>query len=319
MTGTGTQEDPFVVYTIFELRSALGQTNAYVQMGRDIDCNDEYTIWQQLTVLATDFDLNDHHLWNINCKNGYVFYIPSATMHLFTIHDGWIHNVELSGASFINDNYPASVSYTANNSTGNYGTVIQGMAIYINVSELFSTGGNNYLWGEGTRFHTTVWKGKVHSASSSSYIGSNRSITNEGILFEESRIVVQIDIPTSTNRPMCINGHFIGTQVDVVVNANGIISGSSGSYAIYYTLGSSSTINNSTFNLRPSDGIQRSFSSLVSSITYAIGISVYNSNYINLTSTVEYVPQTQKPLTSSEIINSDANNAVGFHNIKVEE
>ena len=308
MTGTGTQEDPFVVYTIFELRSALGQTNAYVQMGRDIDCNDEYTIWQQLTVLATDFDLNDHHLWNINCKNGYVFYIPSATMHLFTIHDGWIHNVELSGASFINDNYPASVSYTANNKTGSYGTVIQDMAIYTNVSELFPS----CLWGRGTRFHTTVWKGKVHSASSSSYIGNSDSITNEGILFEESRIVVQIDIPTSTARPMCINGHFIGTQVDVAVNANGI----SSSYP--YAFGAYSSINNSTFNLRPSDGIQRSFYSLVSLASYAIGISTYNSNYINLTSAAEYVPQTQKPLTSSEIINSDANNAVGFHNIKVE-
>ena len=314
MTGTGTQEDPFVVYTIFELRSALGQTNAYVQMGRDIDCNDEYTIWQQLTVLATDFDLNDHHLWNINCKNGYVFYIPSATMHLFTIHDGWIHNVELSGASFINDNCPASVSYTANNSTGNYGTVIQDMAIYINVSELFPTGSNDYLWGRGTRFHTAVWKGKVHSASSYCYIGYNGSIINEGILFEESRIVVQIDIPASSTRPMGINGHFIGTQVDVVVNANGILSGSN----FYYAFGSYSTINNSTFNLRPSDGIQRSFYSLVSDDSHAIGISTYNSNYINLTSLAEYVPQTQKPLTSSEIINSDANNAVGFHNIKVE-
>ena len=257
MTGTGTQEDPFVVYTIFELRSALGQTNAYVQMGCDIDCNDEYTIWQQLTVLATDFDFNDHHLWNINCKNGYVFYIPSDTMHLFTIHDGWIHNVELSGASFINDNYPASVSYTANNSTGNYGTVIQDMAIYTNVSELFPTGSTTCLWGKGTRFHTTVWKGKVHSATSSSHIGYNSDITNEGILFEESRIVVQIDIPTYSPRPMGINGHFIGTQVDVAVNANGIISGP------FYTLGSSSSINNSTFNLRPSDGIQRSFISLV--------------------------------------------------------
>ena len=311
MTGTGTQEDPFVVYTIFELRSALGQTNAYVQMGCDIDCNDEYTIWQQLTVLATDFDLNDHHLWNINCKNGYVFYIPSDTMHLFTIHDGWIHNVELSGASFINDNYPASVSYTANNSTGSYGTVIQDMAIYTNVGELFPTGSYNRLWGEGTRFHTTVWKGKVHSAISNAFLGSNESITNEGILFEESRIVVQIDTPTNSYRPMGINGHFIGTQVDVVVNANGITSGG------YYTLGSSSTINNSTFNLRASDGIQRSFTSLVSS-SYAIGISTYNSDYINLTITAEYTTQTQKPLTSSEIINSDANNAVGFHNIKVE-
>ena len=314
MIGTGIQADPFVVYTIFELRSALGQTNAYVQMGCDIDCNDEYTIWQQLTVLATDFDLNDHHLWNINCKNGYVFYIPSATMHLFTIHGGWIHNVELSGASFINDNYPASVSYTANNNTGNYGTVIQDMAIYINVSELFPTGtSNGRLWGRGTRFHTTVWKGKVHSANDYASFGYNGSIINEGILFEESRIVVQIDTPTSANRPMGINGHFIGTQVDVVVNANGILSGS------YYTLGSSSSINNSTFNLRASDGIQRSFFSLVSGISYAIGISVYNSDYINLTGTTEYIPQTQKPLTSSEIINSDANNAVGFHNIKVEE
>lgn len=308
MTGTGTQEDPFVVYTIFELRSALGQTNAYVQMGCDIDCNDEYTIWQQLTVLATDFDFNDHHLWNINCKNGYVFYIPSDTMHLFTIHGGWIHNVELSGASFINDNYPASVSYTANNSTGNYGTVIQDMAIYTNVSELFS----NRLWGRGTRFHTTVWKGKVHSASSSAVLGYNDGVYNEGILFEESRIVVQIDIPAYSPRPMCINGHFIGTQVDVAVNANGITSGSS--YALSYY----STINNSTFNLRASDGIQRSFSSLVYNVNNAIGISTYNSDYINLTGASEYIPQTQKPLTSSEIINSDANNAVGFHNIKVE-
>ena len=313
MTGTGTQEDPFVVYTIFELRSALGQTNAYVQMGCDIDCNDEYTIWQQLTVLATDFDLNDHHLWNINCKNGYVFYIPSATMHLFTIHDGWIHNVELSGASFINDNYPASVSYTANNDIGSYGTVIQDMAIYINVSELFRTGTSNiYLWGRGTRFHTTVWKGKVHSAISSSYIGSKSSIINAGILFEESRIVVQIDIPATSNRPMGINGHFIGTQVDVAVNANGITSGP------YYTLGIYSSINNSTLNLRTNDGTRYSFTSLVSNTSKAIGISTYNSDYINLSGTTEYIPQTQKPLTSSEIINSDANNAVGFHNIKVE-
>lgn len=313
MTGIGTQEDPFVVYTIFELRSALGQTGAYVQMGRDIDCNDEYTIWQQLTVLATDFDLNDHHLWNINCKNGYVFYIPSDTMHLFTIHDGWIHNVELSGASFINDNCPASVSYTANNDTGNYGTVIQDMAIYINVSELFLTGtGNLYLWGRGTRFHTTVWKGKVHSANTYASLGYNSSITSEGILFEESRIVVQIDTPTYVQRPMGINGHFIGTQVDVVVNANGIMSGG------YYTLGSYSSINNSTFNLRASGGTQYSFFSLVSGVDKAIGISVYNSDYIRLTGTAVYIPQTQKPLTSSEIINSDANNAVGFHNIKVE-
>ena len=66
---------------------------------------------------------------------------------------------------------------------------------------------------------------------------------------------MQIDIPAYSSRPMGINGHFIGTQVDVVVNANGIISTSGYPYAF----GSYSSINNSTFNLRPSDGIQRSF------------------------------------------------------------
>ena len=311
ITGTGTQEDPFVVHTALELRTALGEANAYVKLDNDIDCNYDCRIWEQLTVLATDLHLNEHNLLNINCRGGYVFYIDS--MHLFTIHDGWINNTILSGASFINENYPNSVTYTANNKIGNYGTVIKDCAIFANVDEMKSTGGSLYLWGRGTRFYNTVWKGKVHSASANTYIGYASDITNEGFLFEESQMALQVDIPSSSSYPtksMGINGHFISSQIDVVTSS--VLNGTSSA------LGSSSSINNCTINIKPVDGGRYSYTSLVSGETNSIGINVYNSDYINLTSTATYILQTQKPLTSSAMINSDALNAVGFSNIKVE-
>lgn len=313
ITGTGTKEDPFAVHTALELRTALGEANAYVKLDNDIDCNYDCRIWEQLTVLATDLHLNEHNLLNINCRSGYVFYIPANSMHLFTIHDGWINNTILSGASFINENYPQNVTYTANNKIGNYGTVIKDCAILTNVDEMYNTGGTCYLWGRGTRFYNTVWKGKVHSASTSAYIGYSDSITHNGFLFEESRMVIQIDMIPSTNpqcRPMSINGHFISSQLDVT--SSNIQTGAA------YALGSESSINNCTINIKPVDGGRYSYTSLVSGETSSIGINVYNSDYINLTSTATYITQTQKPLTSSAMINSDALNAVGFSNIKVE-
>lgn len=315
ITGTGTQEDPFAVHTALELRTALGEANAYVKLDNDIDCNYDCRIWEQLTVLATDLHLNEHNLLNINCRSGYVFYIPTNSMHLFTIHDGWINNTILSGASFINENRPENVTYTANRQIGNYGTVIKDCAIFANVDEMCDTGGIRCLWGRGTRFYNTVWKGKVHSASESAYIGYSSDITNEGFLFEESRMVIQIDmIPISSTqyRPMSINGHFISSQLDVT-SSNIQTSGNA-----YYAFGYYSSINNCTINIRPVDGGRYSYASLVSSGTNSIGINVYNSDYINLTSTATYITQTQKPLTSSAMINSDALNAVGFSNIKVE-
>ena len=36
ITGTGIKEDPFVVHTALELRTALGEANAYVKLDNDI-------------------------------------------------------------------------------------------------------------------------------------------------------------------------------------------------------------------------------------------------------------------------------------------
>lgn len=313
ITGTGIQEDPFIVHTALELRTALGEANAYVKLDNDIDCNYDCRRWEQLTVLATDLHLNEHNLLNINCRGGYVFYIPTNSMHLFTIHDGWINNTILSGASFINENFPNSVTYTANSKIGNYGTVIKDCAIFANVDEMYNSTSGHCLWGRGTRFYNTVWKGKVHSASTSAYIGFYSDITGEGFLFEESRMVIQIDMIPSTNshhRPMSISGHFISSQLDVT--SSNIQTDESNA------LGSGSSINNCTINIKPVDGGRYSYTSLVYNQANSIGINVYNSDYINLTSQATYVLQTQKPLTSSAMINSDANNGAGFSNIKVE-
>ena len=309
--GTGTQEDPYLVYTALELRQALGETMAYVKLNNDIDCNIDCRIWNELTVNATDLNLNEHSIMNTTCRGGYVFYIPTGSMHLFKIHDGWMNNMTLSGASFINTNVPANITYTANNQVGNYGTVIENSAILTNVDEINLNGSTLYFWGRGVRFYNSVWKGKLQSASGSACIGSNDTIINEGILFEESRMSVQTNIPagSGTSRYVSgVNGHFIGSQVDVVTNMKEFNS---------YALGSNSSINNSVLNIKSLTGESYSFPYLVSS-SNAIGINTYNKDYINITGTTDWAKQTHKGLTSAEMINSDANNAVGFSNIKVD-
>jgi len=308
--GTGTQEDPYLVYTALELRQALGETMAYVKLNNDIDCNIDCSIWNELTVNATDLNLNEHSIMNITCRGGYVFYIPTESMHLFKIHDGWMNNMTLSGASFINDNTPASVSYTANNDIGSYGTVIENSAILTNVDEI-NLNGYPRFWGRGVRFYNSVWKGKLQSASDSACIGYDGTIINEGILFEESRMSVQTNIPDSSSTSRYVSGvvgHFIGSQVDVVTNMKQFNA---------YALGSYSSINNSVLNIKSLTGESYSFPYLVSP-SNAIGINTYNKDYINITGITDWAKQTHKGLTSAEMINSDANNAVGFSNIKVD-
>ena len=307
--GTGTQEDPYVVYTALELRQALGETMAYVKLNNDIDCNIDCRIWDELTVNATDLNLNEHSIMNTTCRGGYVFCIPTKSMHLFKIHDGWMNNMTLSGASFINDNTPANITYTANNQVGNYGTVIENSAILTNVDEI-NLNGNLRFWGNGVRFYNSVWKGKLQSASGGAYIGYDSTIGNEGILFEESRMSVQTNIPASSASRYVsgVIGHFIGSQVDVVTNMRDSSSSALGAY---------SSINNSVLNIKSLTGESCSFLYLVSQ-SNAIGINTYNKDYINITSTANWVQQTHKGLTSAEMINSDANNAVGFSNIKVD-
>ena len=128
-------------------------------------------------------------------------------------------------------------------------------------------------------------------------------------------MVLQVDLPfsgesSSNIRPMGINGNFVSSQIDVTsakIKEN-----------TSYALGDYSSINNSVINIKPVNGQMYSYTSLVLNESKSIGINVYNSDYINITGTYNYIKQTQKGLTSSAIIKSDELNETGFTNIKVE-
>lgn len=65
MTGTGTEKDPFIVYTIEDFRWAINQNCDYVKLGADLDCS-ELEYWTGLTANAGTIDLDGHTVKNIN-------------------------------------------------------------------------------------------------------------------------------------------------------------------------------------------------------------------------------------------------------------
>ena len=65
MTGTGTEKDPFIVYTIEDFRWAINQNCNYVKLGADLDCS-ELEYWTGVTVNAGTIDLDGHTVKNIN-------------------------------------------------------------------------------------------------------------------------------------------------------------------------------------------------------------------------------------------------------------
>lgn len=65
MTGTGTNSDPFIVYTLEDFRWAIKQSCDYVKLGADLDCS-ELEYWTGLTANAGTIDLDGHTVKNIN-------------------------------------------------------------------------------------------------------------------------------------------------------------------------------------------------------------------------------------------------------------
>lgn len=68
MTGTGTETDPYVVDNIADFRTACGKSDAYVELDKDIDCNDDETIsggWTTLYIYCKKIDGKGHTIKNI--------------------------------------------------------------------------------------------------------------------------------------------------------------------------------------------------------------------------------------------------------------
>lgn len=91
-TGTGTQENPYVVTNVAEFREACRQTSAYVKLANNIDC-DEYPEWDTLDCVCAEVDFDGKSLKKMyiqqdqyGLKSGYV----GSTAQVTTFKNGKI-------------------------------------------------------------------------------------------------------------------------------------------------------------------------------------------------------------------------------------
>lgn len=107
ITGSGTQEYPFVVHSYDEIKSVYGDntltadTMYYVKLANDIDCKDYGSSFEWETIIGSnwiDFDLDTHEIKNVQIASGHYLFALSVTNTLSLdtrprIHNGKILNI----------------------------------------------------------------------------------------------------------------------------------------------------------------------------------------------------------------------------------
>ena len=101
ITGSGTQQDPWIVHDISEIQSCIGQSGKYLKLANDINCNNYGTsfVWSTLSSNA-DFDLDGHAIKNIEIGSSARFSSGNSGL----IHNGKILNVYLNGSDCFSSN-----------------------------------------------------------------------------------------------------------------------------------------------------------------------------------------------------------------------
>lgn len=103
ITGTGTEQDPFIVHDYTELQTACNNSSVYVELANDIDCNTygENFEWEPIYLgTSSDLDLKGHTIKNFKVKEGdyYAFRLQNYSK----MHNGKILNVYLARSSGFN-------------------------------------------------------------------------------------------------------------------------------------------------------------------------------------------------------------------------
>lgn len=155
ITGTGTQDDPYIVHSYEEIKAASDYSvDKYLKLANDIDCNDYGDDWEWETISTNGYitiDLNKHTIKNaLIATDNYMFVGNGARK--FTIKNGKILNIfcNMAAGMFYNVIFQnISASLSATNCKGNVisfagsNNTIKNCAIYIkNVflrSELIKT------------------------------------------------------------------------------------------------------------------------------------------------------------------------------------
>ena len=126
ITGSGTEQDPYIVHDYTELRTACNNSNVFVELANSIDCNDygEDFEWQTVTLGdGSDLDLKTHTIKNFKAADdNYAFRCGNWSK----IHNGKILNVYLARS----DGFSALW-----NSTESRWAYLENLSISINTGE----------------------------------------------------------------------------------------------------------------------------------------------------------------------------------------
>lgn len=99
ITGEGTQDSPYLVSNIEDFRSACAETDVYVKLTADLNCNKEgYHEWARLSMNAQEVDFNGFSLIAPYIKSSAALFDGRSNTPT-TIKNGYILNVFESGAS----------------------------------------------------------------------------------------------------------------------------------------------------------------------------------------------------------------------------
>lgn len=105
ITGTGTQADPFIVHDYTELKTAAKQnTNSFVELANDIDCNDygESFEWETVACKGSanrfEIDLKGHTIKNAKIKSNNAMFATSRDTSNSIIKNGKILNIYMGGS-----------------------------------------------------------------------------------------------------------------------------------------------------------------------------------------------------------------------------
>ena len=236
ITGDGTQEHPYQVHNYSELKTACNNSNVWVELANNIDCNDygEDFEWQTVTLGdGSDLDLKTHTIKNFKvADDNYAFHCGNWSK----IHNGKILNVYLA----------RSYGFSAHwNSTETRWAYLENLSISINTGgglnniEVFDSFAMNacaiYIEGNVNTHLIYVYSADGAEITNTDFLLDIDSNTNGCSIFsgynrrvKNCRIRGRFNITNAqTNRTLYINGGFYLCVIDLTTNAGGASSDSS--------------------------------------------------------------------------------------------
>lgn len=237
ITGSGTQQDPYIVHDYTELKTACNNNNVYIELANDVNCNDygEDFEWQTVTLGGgSNLDLKTHTIKNFKVKdNNYVFHANNWSK----IHNGKILNAYLARS------YGFSASW---NSTESRWAYLENLSISINTggglnsSRVFASFAMNacaiYIEGDVNSHLINLYNANESEITNTDFLLDVNSNTSDCSIFSGYDIRVKncrirgrfnITNAPATYRKLYNNGGFYLCVIDLTTNATSVSSNSS--------------------------------------------------------------------------------------------